>query len=580
MLMMRNKVLFPSLLQQMRWIYTFFFFLLSFFTFSQKTFQLSFVNENHVEFVKHPTTNFKDSITLLMYLRNLQSSAINKGYLLASVDKLSFEQRIASLDFHLGQKFDQANVTISSEEMDFVRKYSNLNERFISKLDFTPKSLAGALKSVQSAYLNNGYPFARVQFKNVVIEGSRMSAELQIDRGKLYVWEEIHVKGDSTITVSYISSLLGIKVGDVYDEALLKKIKGRIKQVSFLKEIKAHELLFTKTGVELFMYIKSNPVSSVNGVVGLQPNPVTQKVSFTGELNLKLLNTLKRGELVDIRWQSIRDQTQSLKARMNYPFLFKTSFGLDGNFDLYKRDTSFVELRTTAGVQYFMSHGSYVKAFYQNIQSNVLKGGKNNPTYAKLGSTSSNNYGLSYVRQSLDYLPNPSRGHQFQVTGSAGTRSFQRNDSSEIINSLILKGEVDAEFFFPLAKRHVIRLANHTEFYNTEEIFQNELFRFGGLTSQRGFNEDELVASTLSTTTFEYRFLLDQDSHVFAFYDQTWYENNSSAYSNDTPFGFGLGFAFSTNLGVFSISYALGKQLDNPVLLSNSKVHFGYIAYF
>jgi outer membrane protein assembly factor BamA len=554
--------------------------MLSFTTYSQKAFQLTFANENHRAFVKNPTTGFKDSVSLVEYVRDLQSSAINKGYLLASIDGLSFSNKIASLDFYLGEKFEDANVTMAQEEMDFVRKHSSLNERFISQLAFTPKVLSAALKSIQKTYLENGYPFVRLQFENVVIKGVKMSADLSVDRGKLYVWEEIHVKGDSTIAENYISSLLGIKVGDVYDESLLKKVKGRVKQVAFMKEIKPHEILFTKTGAELFVYLKSNPVSSVNGVVGLQPNPVTQRVSFTGELNLKLLNVLKRGELVDVRWQSIRDQTQSLKARLNYPFLFKTSFGLDGDFDLYKRDTSFIELRTTAGVQYFMSHGSYIKAFYQNIQSNVLSGGTNNPTFANLGTTSSNNYGLAYARQSLDYLPNPSNGHQFQVTASAGTRSFQLNDTSEVVSSLILKGEIDAEVFIPLAKRHVLRVANHTEFYNTEEIFQNELYRFGGLTSQRGFNEDELVASTLTTSTLEYRFLLDQNSHVFAFYDQTWYENNSTNYTNDQPFGFGVGFSFSTNLGVFSISYALGKQLNNPVLLSNSKVHFGYIAYF
>lgn len=560
--------------------YLSFILLLSFTSFSQKAFHLSFANENHVEFVKHPTTSFKDSVSLLAYVRDLQSSAINKGYILASVDNLTFSNQIATLDFFLGERFESANITIDQEEMNFIRKHSTLNERFISQLDFTPKVLASALKSIQKTYLNNGYPFVRLQFADVVIGGSSLSASLEVDRGKLYVWDDIHVKGDSSITKNYISSLLGIKVGDVYDESILKKIKGRIKQVSFMKEIKPHEILFTKNGAELYVYVKSNPVSSVNGVVGLQPNPLTQKVTFTGELNLKLLNTLKRGELLDLRWQSIRDQTQSLNVQVNYPFLFKTSFGLDGNFELYKRDTSFIELQTTAGVQYFMSHGSYIKAFYQNIQSNVLSGGKNNPTYAKLGTTASNNYGLSYVRQSLDYVPNPSNGYQVDVTGSAGSRTFQLNDTSEVVSSLILKGEVSAQVFIPLAKRHVLRIANHTEFYNTEEIFQNELFRFGGLTSQRGFNEDELVASTLSTSTLEYRFLLDQDSHVFAFYDQTWYENSSDSYLNDQPFGFGVGFSFSTNLGVFSISYALGKQLNNPVLLSNSKVHFGYIAYF
>ena len=126
----------------------------------------------------------------------------------------------------------------------------------------------------------------------------------------------------------------------------------------------------------------------------------------------------------------------------------------------------------------------------------------------------------------------------------------------------------------------MIRFSNLTEFYSAPDIFQNELNRFGGLTNQRGFDEDELLSTTKSSSTLEYRFLLDKNSHVFAFYDQTWYENNTSNYYKDTPYGFGVGFSFSTNFGVFSISYALGKQFENPVLLNNSKVHFGYIVYF
>lgn len=49
---------------------------------------------------------------------------------------------------------------------------------------------------------------------------------------------------------------------------------------------------------------------------------------------------------------------------------------------------------------------------------------------------------------------------------------------------------------------------------------------------------------------------------------------------SDQPFGFGAGFSFGTNLGIFSISYALGKQFNNPIELKNGKVHFGYVTYF
>jgi hemolysin activation/secretion protein len=136
------------------------------------------------------------------------------------------------------------------------------------------------------------------------------------------------------------------------------------------------------------------------------------------------------------------------------------------------------------------------------------------------------------------------------------------------------------DWFIPLTRRNVIRIANKTDFYYATQIFQNEVFRFGGQNSLRGFNEEELYATVRSVLSVEYRFLLDRNSHVFAFFDQGFYENSATSYYNDHPYGFGLGFSFGTNLGIFSISYALGKQFDNPILMRNGKIHFGYIAYF
>lgn len=546
----------------------------------QEKYELAFVNESYQQFIKRPKTSFKDSLSVINYSRELQSSAINKGYILASVDKLEFNNQFVIIDFHLGDKFSSCYLDINNEELTFLRKHTRINEKLISRVAFTPNEVKNTLSSILNAYLDNGYPFASVKLDKPEIEANELSAQINITRGPYYTWTKVNVRGDSAISAKYVSNLLGIKIGDSYTESSRNKIAKRIDQVQFLKEIKPSEILFTKEGAELFIYLESIPISSFNGIVGFQPDPITKKIAFTGELNLKLLDVLHRGELLDVKWQSIQAQTQSLDAHINYPFLFNTPFGLDGTFDLYKRDTSFLELKSTVGVQYFLSRGSYIKAYYQNTNSSVLSGGYNNPSFSKLGNIKSNSYGLSYTTNNVDYLPNPTRGFKILLESNAGLRKSQINDSSIIVKSLIYQAKLKIDYFIPLHKRHVLRLSNFTEFYSADEIFENEVYRYGGLSNQRGFNEDELYATTKSTTTIEYRFLLDKNSHVFAFYDQSWYENNSNSYYNDTPFGFGLGFAFSTNFGVFSISYALGKQLNNPILFSNSKVHFGYNVYF
>jgi hypothetical protein len=49
---------------------------------------------------------------------------------------------------------------------------------------------------------------------------------------------------------------------------------------------------------------------------------------------------------------------------------------------------------------------------------------------------------------------------------------------------------------------------------------------------------------------------------------------------HDFPFGFGAGIAFTTKAGLFYLSYALGKQLDNPISFKTGKIHFGLAVQF
>ena len=447
-------------------------------------------------------------------------------------------------------------------------------------MPFNSVQISNSLRSMQHALENNGYPFAKVYLDSIELVNDNLTAKVIVQRNYYFKWKEVHIKGDSSISKIFLTNIIRIKPGDKYSQDELFQITKRLKQINFIKEIKPHEILFTKEGAELFLYVKSNPISSVNGVVGLQPNSVTNKVNFTGDISLKLLNVLKHGELIDFNWKSLQPQTQSLKGKINYPFIFKTPFGIDSQFDFYKRDTSYVEGKLSLGIQYFLSGGNYFKVFYQKNFSNVLSGGLNNPKFSNLGSVTSNNYGISISRKQVDYIPNPSKGFILNWESSIGTRKSRSSDSSEISMSNTYRSALNLEFYIPLAKRHVLRILNQTDFYYNQKIFQNEVFRFGGLTSQRGFNEEELFATTKSLLSIEYRFLVDQNSRAFLFYDQSWYENNSGNYYTDTPFGFGAGFSFGTNVGIFSISYAMGKQMANPILIKDGKVHFGYIAYF
>ncbi len=103
----------------------------------------------------------------------------------------------------------------------------------------------------------------------------------------------------------------------------------------------------------------------------------------------------------------------------------------------------------------------------------------------------------------------------------------------------------------------------------------------GGIRTIRGFDDESIFASSFILGTIEYRFILDENSNLFAFsqamyYDKSLYNTNM----NDTPYSFGAGINFQTGAGIFSVSYSLGSQLNNPILLRTAKLHFGFVNYF
>lgn len=544
---------------------------------AQKNFTLLISGDSYQQFSKRKAAQVRDSIHAMLFMREIQIKAVSKGYILASFDSLRFSHNSCKANFFLGDPYKELTLTIKDENTANLKKRDRIKEKAIAEIPLNPKEISKLLSYHLIESTNNGYPFTMVQLDSIRYEQGKMNGILRVDRGQLYSWSKIHVKGDSSISTQLIASLIGIKEGDRYNESILKNVSANIRQVNYLQEVKPFEILFTENGAELFLYLRSNPISSVNGIMGLQPNPITQKLSVTGELNLKLLNVLRRGENLQLNWRSIQAGTQSFNAGITYPFLFKSPFGIDGKFQLYKRDSTFLETRSSLGIQYFIGKGSYLKAFYQLHTSSLLSSSQNLPS---LSTVSNGSYGLSFLRQSTDYLPNPSKGFIFFIETAIGTRKATQSDSLDPIKSTTVRSSLQIQWFIPLAKRHVIKLGGNFENYYAPEIYSNELYRFGGLNTLRGFNEDEIFASTKAITSIEYRFLTDKNSHAFAFYDQAIYENTASNYLRDSPFGFGVGFSFGTTLGIFSISYAQGKQLDNPILLRNGKIHFGYVAYF
>ena len=119
---------------------------------------------------------------------------------------------------------------------------------------------------------------------------------------------------------------------------------------------------------------------------------------------------------------------------------------------------------------------------------------------------------------------------------------------------------------------------SHRSLFSGQAFYRNELYKFGGNKTMRGFDEQAFEALSFTVFTAEMRLLYDKDAALYLFFDLAYYTDIEN--QGDFLAGFGPGVNISTKAGIFSLSYALGKRKDSPLQLADSKIHVAYVSRF
>ena len=172
-------------------------------------------------------------------------------------------------------------------------------------------------------------------------------------------------------------------------------------------------------------------------------------------------------------------------------------------------------------------------------------------------------------------------GYSADITLSAGEKRYQSDEAEGIEqNTDQFAAEWKLQQWIPFKNRLSFGVRWIGGMKLDDALQLNESYRIGGLNTLRGFDEESIFATGYSVLTSELKYRLDQSSALFIFFDQGWYERNLDDYLRDTPFGFGLGVILGTRNGGFRFVYGLGEEQNNPILIRNGKLHFGFINRF
>lgn len=538
------------------------------------------------------------------YINKLPALLASKGYPVASVDSSWFTDTSANILLYLGTKYNWVKLKPVSIEKRALDESGYSEKNFLDK----PINIA-QLQLLQQRLLDyyerEGYPFASVFLDTVQITGDKIDALLKSDKGLLYHIDSIRVYGKVNIRKKFLQRYLNIFNGSVYNKEKLQLVDKRMLELPYLTPVQPSDLTMLGAGSVLNLYVKPKRSSQVNFIVGFLPGSgQSGKLQLTGDVNLDLKNMFGSGESILLKWQQLQQKSPRLNLGYNQPYIFNTAFGFDFLFDLFKKDSSFLQINAQLGLAYVLSANKTGKLFvqWQNtgllagaIDTNIIKVEKKLPVNIDISSV---NIGLSYDWANTDYRYNPRKGNEINITGSVGIKNIKRNsditgikDPSFNYASLYdsirpdiyqFRIKLAAAHYFPLGKLSVFKTALQSGIYESPEVFRNELFQIGGYKLLRGFNEESIYATRYAVLTAEYRSMISLNSYLFFFLDGGMVKNRFQEINvNNNFFAGGLGLVYETKAGLLNISYALGKRNDVKFNFSNaSKLHFGYVNYF
>lgn len=461
--------------------------------------------------------------------------------------------------------------------------FRNSNQAMTLHKTMSYEELNKSIEKTLIFFENNGHPFTKINLTENTFTDSILVLNATIDIGLEVVYDSIEVKGNSKISKKFLEGFLDLKKNRKYNESEIQRISKRLSELPFLQIAKTPEVAFIGNKSRIILYLDKKNSSQFDGIVGILPQSESNnKPTVTGELKLNLQNAFNVAERIELNWKRINPLSQDLSIGSFFPYIGGSPYGTDLIFKLLKKDTSTITTTYNLGGSYFFSGMNYLKAYFEQTTSSLLGTSANIKTIQSGNNANfkTQRYGLNLNLKKVDNIWIPTTGFRIVLDANIGKRDIETSNPTTP-NTTQVSTAVSTESYIRIRRRLILNLSTKTNYISGNEIYENELIKFGGLTSLRGFNEESITASFVSIANTELRWLLDSKTYLFIFWNGAYYEKRSIAkFTHDTPYGFGTGLSFDTPAGIFNITYALGREFDNPIQFKYSKIHFGIIARF
>ena len=509
-------------------------------------------------------------------ISTIKSDLELKGFLNTVLDTLILSDSLFTANFVMGERLERIRIYYNNTEGVSAIDLKNLLKPLSKEItdtyvEISFEEIEDLLNYIVAYYEDKGNSFTQVTLVDIAIDGELAIAHLKIKKSKKRNIDKVIVRGYEAFPKKYIRHDLNLKPNTLFNDEKLINASNAINSLSFVDEIKPPEVLFTDDSTYIYLYLKKKRSNKFDGVLGFSSKENSDGLEFNGYLDFAFSNLFNGGETVALLWKNNGNNSQRFFVSAEVPYIFNLPITPKVDFEIFRQDTIFNNVTTKFYLSYLINIENQITGVITTENSNDLL--KVNDPDLNVASYKNSFFGVAYKLRVLNNDILFPEKFKLNISGLYGTRSVERENTVQSKFSFV------AFYLLTLNLKNYIFLQNQTAFLNSDNYYNNELFRIGGINTIRGFNEESIFASAYSILNLEYRYKPNNSSYFytisdFAFVSDKITEQTTRIYS------LGFGYSFITKAGLLNLSYAIGKFGDQSFNLGDSKLHIKLISFF
>ena len=446
-------------------------------------------------------------------------------------------------NMQLGPKINTIHINVGSDLI--LHQIPELKDN--DTLEIPYSEINSFLNQTIQRLEESGFALAKVSLTNISRKKNEIYADLRVESDQKRILNTIIINFENAnqnakFPKGHLAQINRKYKNTLFNQKMVNQIYQDFEKFQFTTQVKYPEILFTKDSTKAYIYLEKRKSNTFDGFIGFSNNE-TNKIRLNGYADIKLENILGSGELLSIYWKSDGNDQKTFNANIELPYLLKSPLGLKAQIQLFRQDSTFQNTKTAIDLSYFANYNTRIYLGYQRTTSSDIQNAIE---------TSVGDFNNLFVTASLNYRKLDPNNNTFPIqtvlnfTTGTGNRQIL-NEIAEKTKSNQTFFTIEASHNFNLNKKNSINIKSQNYYLQSNRYLDNELYRFGGFNSIRGFTENSLRAYFTTSILSEYRYIIASSLYVHSILDYCFYKNRTNLEKEDNTdkllaigFGFGL----------------------------------------